>query len=423
MSVALVYEPALADYRFTAYHPMKPERFTLAVELMRAWGLLAEDSGPSSAAPSSATIAPDASTRALVLTPAPATTRDLQLFHSVAYISAVQAASANPLREAPEMGLGDGDTPTFLGVHEAASLAVGATMLALDSVVDGTVDRAFNPAGGLHHAHRSRASGFCVYNDCAIAIQRATRVHEGLRVAYVDIDAHHGDGVEAAFSARRDVLTLSVHESGRFLFPGTGETDDIGTNDGVGYTLNVPLPIGADPACYELVFHEIIRPALQTFHPDVIVLQGGADSHITDPLTHLSQTVRGHVDLVKHIVDSAENLCDGRIVVVGGGGYQPFSIVPQTWAATMAVLLDREVPAELPDEWVVSAQEAAASYGLVLRAPSGTLDDGDLAGHDVFIGSGASRASAEETSEVARLLATSAIERLRRGSPLLGGGR
>ncbi len=419
MTATLVWDPKLAEYRFPEHHPMKPERFTLAVELMRDWGLLDEETGvnpgTSSERAEQTRPAAEASPRARVVRPAPATTRDLQLFHTAAYIAAVQAAGANPLYDAPSMGLGDGDTPTFFGMHDAAALAVGGTMLAVDSVLDGTTTRAFNPAGGLHHAHRSRASGFCIYNDCAIAIERATRAREGLHVAYVDIDAHHGDGVEEAFHARRDVLTISVHESGRYLFPGTGDVDDIGENHGVGFTLNVPLPPGADSACYNLVFREIIQPALQHFHPDLIVAQIGADSNVADPLTHLLQTVAGQLDLVGRIIGCADELCSGRIVLTGGGGYEPFSVVPRIWAGSMALLLGVEVPERLPETWIASATAAAAAHGIGLELPERTLDE--AAGPD------SGGAADEQTAETALIVTQSTINRVRHASPLLGGGR
>ncbi len=420
MSVVLVWDPALAQYRFPAFHPMKPERFTLAVDLMRAWNLLDEGPGASRAT----SLGTDDETprsetpRAAVVRPRPATTTDLRLFHTAAYIGAVQTASANPLIDAPSKGLGDGDTPTFAGMHEAAALAVGSTMLALDSVLGGRETRAFNPAGGLHHAHRDRASGFCVYNDCAIAMERATREHEGLRVAYVDIDAHHGDGVEEAFRDRRDVLTLSVHESGRYLFPGTGDIDDIGLGDGVGYALNVPLPPSADLACYDLVFEEVIQPALRGFQPDVIVSQIGADSNVADPLTHLKQTIAGQLDLIGKIVGCAEELCGGRIVLTGGGGYEPFTVVPRIWAGAMALLLGVDVPKSLPDAWVASAIEAAASYGLDLRAPAGTFDEAGTSEYADAWG-----VFGDSSSETALVVTRSTIDRVRRASPLLGGGR
>ena len=420
MTVALVYDPEFAEYRFPASHPMRPERFTLAVELMRGWGLLAEEPAEAGVGVASPELTPMGVPRAPVWRPEPASQRDLLLFHTSAYVSAVQAASVNPLHDAPSMGLGDGDTPPFFGMHEAAALAVGGTMLALDAVLADKASRAFNPAGGLHHAQRDRASGFCIYNDCAIAIEHATRERDGLRIAYVDIDAHHGDGVEAAFHARKDVLTLSVHESGRYLFPGTGGADDIGEGAGVGYTVNVPLPPGADPPCYELVFREIIQPAVRHFDPDVIVAQIGADSHVADPLTHLRQTVAGHVALVGRIIALAEESCDGRIVLTGGGGYEPFSVVPRIWAGAMAVLMGSDVPSQLPPAWIAAAQDAAASYGLILHAPQSTFDEpeGSAASADV-----SAAASDFHSSETALLLTQQAVNRVRAASPLLGGGR
>lgn len=411
MTAALIWDPALAEYRFPSHHPMKPERFTLAVELMRAWELLDE--------PELETGATTEGRRAKVLRPAPASIDDLRLFHSDAYISAVREASAHPSHDAPSLGLGDGDTPTFEGMHEAASLAVGGTMHAVGTVLGGVARRAFNPAGGLHHAHRGRASGFCVYNDCAIAIERATREHPGLRVAYVDIDAHHGDGVEEAFHDRSDVLTLSVHESGRYLFPGTGDAHDIGEGAGVGYTLNVPLPPGADPACYDLVFREIIRPALRHFHPELIVAQIGADSNEADPLTHLQQTVAGELDIVGRIIGLADELCDGRIVLTGGGVYEPYSVVPRIWAGAMALALDREVPPTVPAEWVAAAKAAAAANDSTIEVESDTFEDEPRHNDtDALLAS-----SHAESSEIALVVTQSVINTVRHASPLMGGGR
>jgi acetoin utilization protein AcuC len=416
MTVALIYSPAFARYRFPEHHPMKPERFTLAVELMRAWGLLAEESFGEDRAQ---VLTPTGVPRAAVIAPAPATSADLRLFHSADYIAAVRAASADPRREVPSMGLGDSDTPTFPDMHEAASLAVGGTVLALDAVLDGRLHRAFNPAGGLHHAHRTRAAGFCVYNDCAIAIERATRAHEGLEVAYVDIDAHHGDGVQEAFHARSDVLTLSVHESGRWLYPGTGDFDDVGEGAGIGFTMNVPLPPGADSPCYELVFREVIQPAIRHYRPDVIVAQIGADSNVEDPLTHLRETIAGQVQLVQGIIELAAQVCEGRIVLTGGGGYEPYSVVPRVWASAMAELMASRVPAELPSSWLSKAKEAAASRGVVLRTPAGTFDQ-DLDEKPTNPSDGPPQGYSSETALVAT---QSVVNRVRQASPLLGGGR
>lgn len=350
MSVHVLYDPCLAEYRFPAGHPMRPERFTLAVSLMRAWGLLGDDGSAADGA------------RASVTRPTRATDKDLLLFHTSEYVEYVQRVSDDPAG-ATEHGLGWGDTPAFQGMHEAAALAVGGTIEAVDLVLAGDARRTFNPAGGLHHAHRDHASGFCIYNDAAIAIERATRTRSGLRVAYIDIDAHHGDGVEAAFFSRPDVLTVSVHESGRYLFPGTGRVHDIGEGAGAGAAINVPLPPFSGPDCYEAALDEVISPGVRKYGPDLIVVQAGADSHVGDPLTHLAQTVAGYERLICGLRALADEVTGGRMVLLGGGGYLPFDAVPRMWAAALAVLLDREVPLELPPAWLDEARRAAAGVG------------------------------------------------------------
>ncbi len=224
MQAALVYDPQMAGYRLGRDHPLRPERFILAVELIRAWGLLG-----------------DGQDQARLVVPEPANAADLLRVHSRDYLAVVEndraSARANELH-----GLGPGDTPRFPDMHAVSALIAGGAIRALDGVLAGEFHRAFNPAGGLHHAHGDRAAGFCVYNDCAVAIAHATAGQPGLRVAYVDIDAHHGDGVQEAFYARDDVLTISLHESGRYLYPGTGASGDVGEGRGRGYAVNVPLP-------------------------------------------------------------------------------------------------------------------------------------------------------------------------------------
>lgn len=336
-TVELVYDAAFADYRFPLGHPMRPERFTLALELARAWGIL---------------------DTLHIVGPEPASVADLTLAHTTDYVAHVMAASREPARADLAFGLGPGDTPAVAGIHDAAALVVGATIEALSAVVDGRARRAFNPAGGLHHAQRDRASGFCVYNDLVVAIERATRDHPGLRVAYVDIDAHHGDGVESAFIERDDVLTVSVHESGRFLFPGTGTRPLGGEGAGAGFALNVPLLPDAGDDEYLAAIDEVLAPAVRRFAPDVIVAQLGADSHAGDPLTHLLVTTPGFVEAVRRITALADEVCDGRLAATGGGGYQPFDVVPVMWASALAVLADLPVPTTLPAEWLALAAEA-----------------------------------------------------------------
>ncbi len=323
--VELVYAPEMAGYRFSEGHPMQPERFTRAVELAAQWGLVDKTH-----------LAP----------PYPATEADLLLVHTPEYVAHVKAVSEDPDSADLSHGIGPGDTPAASGLHDAALLGVGGTIEALEAVLDGRAARSFNPAGGMHHAHRDRASGFCIYNDAAIAIERAIRARPGLRVAYIDIDAHHGDGVEEIFYERGDVLTASIHESGYYLFPGTGHEDDRGRGAGEGAALNVPLPPGAGDAELMTALDQHVAPAVAAFAPDVIVAQLGADSHAGDPLSHLAVSSAGFVEAVRRIVRLADDVCGGRLACIGGGGYQPYDVVPILWARALAVLLGEPVPAE-----------------------------------------------------------------------------
>ncbi len=368
MTVEFVYTAQLAEYRFPGGHPLRPERFALAFELARAWGLLAEGSASA------------VGDRALVVVPDPCADADLLRVHDATYIRAVRAAGADPARWPGGFGIDAGDTPPFARMHEAAALVAGATARALDDVVSERCVRAFSPAGGLHHAHRSRAAGFCVYNDAAIAIARTTAHNPGIRVAYLDFDAHHGDGVQEAFYDRADVLTVSLHESGRYLYPGTGRAVETGSGEGLGYAVNVPLPPGADDACYELAFDHVVAPAVRSFAPDVIVAQMGADSHRSDPLAHLTTTVAGQHATAQRVVGLAQDACAGRLVATGGGGYDTFSAVPRAWACALAALLDVEPPKQLPEEWRALAGAQAASAGFGVAEPSrGTFDEAPAA--------------------------------------------
>jgi len=359
MSVVLVYDDHMSAYRFARKHPLVPERFTLAIDLARAWDLLSQQ--------------PEEG-RARLVAPEPCSRQDLLRVHDARYVSVVRNVNS-PVYVDDWFGLGEGDTPRFPDMHEAACRVAGGTVTALVGVVEGLWTRAFAPAGGLHHAHRERAAGFCVYNDCAVAIAKATAENPGLRVAYVDIDAHHGDGVQEAFVARSDVLTVSIHESGRYLYPGTGASRDIGEGEGRGFAINVPLPPHTADADYARVFEQVIGPALTQFQPDVIVAQLGADAHIADPLTHLRLTVAGHADLTRRIVASADALCGGRVVGTGGGGYDAYCGTPRAWAAALAMLLGVSVPKDVPPEWLQHAAETATRAGASPACVRHTFDE------------------------------------------------
>jgi acetoin utilization protein AcuC len=331
-ATALVYAPSLDAYDLGPGHPLRPERVSLAVTLTRAFGMVADGALE-------------------VVMPRPATREEILRVHGGQYVATVIEASSEPGWWVPRRGIGPGDTPEFAGMHDASALVAGATTQAIECVVSGTHRRGFSPAGGLHHAHRDRAAGFCVYNDVAIGIAAAIESHPDLRVLYLDIDAHHGDGVQEAFYEEPRVLTISIHEDGRYLYPGTGSARESGEGAGAGFALNVPMPPQATDECYLMAFERVVRPAARAFEPDIIVTQNGADAHWGDPLTSLGLTVPGYTALFGRNVGLAEELCHGRLVACGGGGYSWATVVPRIWTLLGASLI-RVTPAdELPPSW------------------------------------------------------------------------
>lgn len=354
MDAALVWRPDLAAYDFGEAHPLTPLRVTLSVALMRDYGMLTPEITVS--APS-------------------ADDTTLGLVHSADYIAAVKEAGSAPSRFVPTMGIGTSDDPAFPRMHEASALVCGSSVEALRMVLDGRARRTFAVAGGLHHAHRSRAAGFCVYNDPAVAIAAARRDDPSLRVLYIDIDAHHGDGVQEAFYSSASVMTISLHETGAYLFPGTGFPAEAGEGEGLGYAANVPLPPWATDECYRLAFENVVEPLAQSFRPGVIVAQLGADAHYDDPLTQLGLTLPGYRWLVRRIMLLADQLCGGRLCALGGGGYAAHTTVPRAWAWVMAALMEDSLPEELPEPW-----RARVSGFLGREAPEtlGADDDFDL---------------------------------------------
>jgi acetoin utilization protein AcuC len=269
----------------------------------------------------------------------------LALVHSRDYIAAVRAPGEGRILGRPfDYGLGTIDNPIVDGMYEAAALVVGASVHAADLVADGTAEVAFNPSGGLHHAHREKASGFCVFNDAAIAVAHLLeRCGEGVKVAYVDIDAHHGDGVQEAFYDRRDVLTISIHESGRYLFPTTGSVSEIGEGEGEGFSVNLPLSPYTGDDVYLWAFKEVVVPLLESFEADFLVTQLGVDTHYRDPLTHLCCTTHGYMKVLAEIAETTS-----RWVAVGGGGYD-VTVVPRAWALAFARMANVEAPQRIPE--------------------------------------------------------------------------
>jgi acetoin utilization protein AcuC len=296
MKTALLYSDDFSRFNYGPTHPLKPFRLKLTYELIKACGLLAP-----------------ADRRKIM--PSPAKRKDLLAFHSPEYIDVLEASnSGTPVPGAAAFGLGEGDNPVFPGMFDWSLLVAGASLAAADLVDSGDAGIAFNISGGLHHALASRASGFCYVNDPVLAIMLL--VSRGRRVAYIDIDAHHGDGVQAAFYGTDKVLTISLHETGRTLFPGTGFEQETGEGAGKGYTVNVPLPPGAGDEMFVRAFSSVVPVLVERFRPDVIVSQLGVDTFRSDPLAHLNVTTRGFSTMVEMIKSLAP-----KWVALGGGGY------------------------------------------------------------------------------------------------------
>ena len=325
----LVYSPELAAFDLGPNHPLKPVRYAHTVELMRASGLLES---------------PDLR----IVPPRPASQPEIERFHDHDYVDVVRAIGAGMIVPGMgEFGFGMGDNPPARGLYDAAALSSGSSIVATELVMSGATPVAFAIAGGVHHhAMPARASGFGVFNDAVIAIQGL--VDEGLRVAYVDIDCHHGDGVQLGFYETDRVLTISIHESGQFLFPGTGYTDETGRGDGAGYSVNVPLaPYTGDEVWLE-AFDAVVPPLLGSFGPDLVFTQLGIDTHFRDPITHLRLTTQGHNEAVRRLGELAEN--SGRWVAVGGGGYDP-GAVARAWTMDLATMAGFELPERIPESF------------------------------------------------------------------------
>ncbi len=266
----------------------------------------------------------------------------LRSFHTQDYVEAVRCFSrGDRLCDAAKFNFSDsGDNPVYPGMYEVSTRIVGGSLKAADMVVQGKVDVAFNPSGGGHHATPDHASGFCIFNDIVIAIKHL--LTKGLRVAYIDIDAHHGDGVQDAFYDTDKVLTISLHETGRFVFPGTGEPSEIGVGAGKGYSVNIPLAPNTDDEIYLWAFDQIVPKLVGSCKPDIVVTQLGCDAHHLDPMTQLSLTTEGYEGVIRRLRKLAP-----RWLAVGGGGYE-VSVVARCWTLAYGIMTDHEWPDEIP---------------------------------------------------------------------------
>ena len=346
-AAAFVWDERVAAHVYREDHPLKPIRLVGVHDTLERLGAFRRPG-------------------AKVLALREATRPELERVHAPDYVDAVMQASDEPELDYSAWGLSAwGDTPPFAGMHEVSLLTTGGSLVAMEEVLAGRARVAVNYSGGLHHAMRSRASGFCIYNDPAIVC--GVLADRGMKVAYVDIDAHHGDGVQAAFYETDRVLTISLHQYGpmpdvgRLFFPGTGRADERGRGKGAGYSINVALPAYTDDVAYLHAFDSVVPPLLSRYRPDVLVTQQGIDPHFTDPLTQLQLSTRARETIVRWFRDTPHPW-----IAMGGGGYS-LDAVRRTWSIEYLVMLGADVPNELhdrePPSW--TGQQRTTIDGLV----------------------------------------------------------
>ncbi|GAC1386252.1 MAG: hypothetical protein NVSMB33_15850 [Ktedonobacteraceae bacterium] len=360
----LIFDPIELKYDFGADHPLQAPRLKALMDLLATSGLWSAE---------------DEQTR---LPLRPATVAELSLIHTSDYIDAVQRLSIPadqhvgqtqnaqnaPLTQterqhlALQYGFGDGDTPALPGMHNITAHVVGGSLVAMSAVMGlpeggsfaSEKERplhVFHPGGGLHHAWSDRASGFCIYNDISVAIAHVLQASEA-KVLYLDFDAHHGDGVQRSFYDESRVMTISLHETGRYLFPGTGDVLELGQGHGRGYSVNVPLEPFTEDDSYIEVMRSLLHPLVTFFAPDIILTQHGCDTHAWDPLTHLELTMQGMQVQMKLTHELAHTYCQGRWVALGGGGYDLFRVVPRAWSMLWAEMSEQTLPTALPEAWI-----------------------------------------------------------------------
>lgn len=339
VKAALVYHEEFLAYDFGGNHALREVRLQLARDLIRAYGLVDGDEE---------------------LRPSPAPEDAIERVHERAYLDVVRKLGADPRGASYEHGLGTADNPVFAGMYDASVLQAGATLRACEEVASKRRARAFTVGGGFHHAMPGKASGFCILNDIAIGIRTLLDGHGVRRVLYVDIDAHHGDGVQAIFYEDPRVMTISLHEDGHYLFPGSGFTDEIGKGNGEGFAVNVPLPPYTRDVSYLYAFQEIVPPLARAFRPDVIVSQLGADAHYLDPLTHLMLTSETYEAVGRILDELSKELCGGRWVATGGGGYD-LTAVPRAWTLLFSQMAGRRLEDALPVEWLKECNRIVGS--------------------------------------------------------------
>ncbi|WP_399631591.1 acetoin utilization protein AcuC [Sporosarcina sp. SG10008] len=333
-----IFSEEQLGYSFSDSHPFNQKRILLTLDLLKKSGAI-QDSD--------------------IIAPRMATDEELLLAHDKKFIEIVKKAGKGELTEdvGSIYGIGTEDTPIFPNMHEASAMLVGGTLTAVDEVMQGRSKYALNLGGGLHHGFHGRASGFCVYNDSSVAIKYLQKKY-GARVLYIDTDAHHGDGVQWSFYDDPTVCTLSIHETGRYLFPGTGSITERGNGSGYGTSFNFPIDAFTEDESFLSVYKTAIKEVTEFFKPDVILTQNGADAHYFDPLTHLYGTMDIYKEIPRVARDIAEQYCEGRWIAVGGGGYDIWRVVPRAWAHIWLAMKNIPTPTgPLPEDWLSTWQE------------------------------------------------------------------
>ncbi|GAA4709874.1 acetoin utilization protein AcuC [Pedococcus ginsenosidimutans] len=343
--VRVVWDPGFTAYDFGPGHPMNPVRLDLTARLCEALGVF-DAAGVEVFSPE----VPDDAV--------------LETVHDPLYVAAVRAASKDPDSADGSMGLGTEDDPAFSGMHESSARVAEGTRVVCADVWEGRTEHGVNFCGGLHHAMAGNASGFCIYNDIAVGIQWLLD-HGAERVAYVDVDVHHGDGVERIFWDDPRVLTISLHESGRALFPGTGFAGDVGGPSAQGEAVNVALPPGTGDSAWLRGLHATALPLVRAFRPDVLVTQHGCDTHVQDPLAHLALSVDAQRAAAEALHRLSHEVCQGRWVALGGGGYEVVDVVPRTWTHLTAIAAHQPVALTepVPEEWLDHVQTLLGRVG------------------------------------------------------------
>ncbi len=338
-NVGLIYTEDYQKYNFGRDHPLRPLRLKLTYSLMEKLKLLDHE-------------------RLTILNPRLATQQEIERVHSPQYVYVVKKLSENPddistiLMVPRHYGLGPGDNPIFKGMYEASALVCGASIKAAETVWnEEDFIIAFNPAGGLHHAMRDKASGFCIFNDIGVAIKYLKNLKKDIRIAYLDIDCHHGDGVQWLFYDDPNVLKISYHQDGRFLFPGTGSVNEIGEGKGKGFSINFPLLPGTYNKPFINLFRKTAPKLLETYAPDILITQLGVDTYFDDPLTQMGFSLAVYRDVAQTLKTSARDYCNNKWLALGGGGYL-MTVVPRAWTIFLAKMLDVELKNELPDSWI-----------------------------------------------------------------------